>query len=289
MPADPIQLTSGAATATITPLGAELTSWQVKGRELVWHRDPQHWARSAPILFPVVGASAGGAVKVDGKSYPMPQHGFARDSVFDVIERGDDHVLLRLTDNAQTRERYPFAFAFAVRYTLSKDGIAVGFEVTNTGATALPYQIGYHPAFPWPFAARRAGHDVLTFASDVKRPLLRPDANGLLKRKADAALSGARMELSAAMFAQGAFVFADAHSDKVVFTPASGGELTIATDGFPHVAVWSKPEAPFISIEQWTGLPDWDDFSGELSGRASVSLLQAGASGRHAIALRYAE
>lgn len=285
---DLVSLRCGAATATIARLGAEVLSWTVDGRELIWRRDPQHWARSAPILFPVVGASAGGVVKVEGRSYAMPQHGFARDSLFDVIERGDDHVLLRLTDNAQTRERYPFAFSFDVRYALSEDGIAVAFEVTNTGATALPYQIGYHPAFPWPFEARRAGHDTLTFQTDRQRPVLRPDAKGLLARKADAALAGARMELSAAMFDKGAFVFPDARSDTVVFTPAAGGELKITTEGFPHVAVWTKPDAPFISIEQWTGLPDWDDFSGELSARASVNLLQPGAAGQHAVAMRYA-
>jgi len=287
MTGDTIPLRCADATVTITPLGAELTSWQINGRELIWHRDPQHWARSAPILFPVVGASAGGAVKVDGKSYPMPQHGFARDSVFDVIEQDGDFVLLRLADNAQTRERYPFAFSFAVRYTLSDDGIAIAFEVTNPGTAPLPYQIGYHPAFPWPFATRRAGHDAVTFATGAPRAILRPDAKGLLKRKADDSLSGGRMELSAAMFDKGAFVFADAHSDKVVFTPACGGELGITTEGFPHVAVWTKPDAPFISIEQWTGLPDWDDFTGELSERASVSVLPPGGAAHHAIALRY--
>jgi galactose mutarotase-like enzyme len=36
----------------------------------------------------VVGASAGGTVQVDGVPHPMPQHGFARDSLFDVVERG---------------------------------------------------------------------------------------------------------------------------------------------------------------------------------------------------------
>jgi len=286
---DPVLLKSGTATATIARLGAELLSWKASGRELIWHRDPQHWARSAPILFPVVGASAGGAVKVDGKSYPMPQHGFARDSLFDVIGRGDDWVLLRLTDNAETRERYPFAFSFAVRYTLSEDGIAIGFDVANTGSAALPYQIGYHPAFPWPFETRRAGHDAVTFATDAPRAILRPDAKGLLKRKADDSLSGGRMELSAAMFDKGAFVFPDAASDTVVFTPASGGVLGITTEGFPHVAVWTKPDAPFISIEQWTGLPDWHDFSGELSERASVSVLPPGGAAHHAIALRYSD
>ena len=96
--ADVVRLETGGASAEIALAGAEPVSWRVGGRELIWSGDPQHWARHAPILFPVVGASAGGAVRIAGQTYPMPQHGFARDSRFALVERTGDVAHLRLAD-----------------------------------------------------------------------------------------------------------------------------------------------------------------------------------------------
>lgn len=60
-----ITIAAGDGTqATIAVDGAEPVSWQVAGREYLWHGDPAHWNRHAPWLFPVVGASTGGAVQV---------------------------------------------------------------------------------------------------------------------------------------------------------------------------------------------------------------------------------
>src|SRR5215217_9455043 len=82
-----LALAADGASATIALRGAEPLSWRVGGRELIWHGDPAHWPQRAPILFPVVGASAGGTVRVEGRSYPMPRHGFARDLPFGLVER----------------------------------------------------------------------------------------------------------------------------------------------------------------------------------------------------------
>ena len=58
--------------------GKKLISFSLSGA-------PEHWAYHAPILFPVVGASRDGVVRVDGRPYPMPQHGFARTSRFGIV------------------------------------------------------------------------------------------------------------------------------------------------------------------------------------------------------------
>ena len=91
-----VALAADGASATIALCGAEPLSWRVAGRELIWHGDPAHWPQRAPILFPVIGASAGGAVRVEGRSYPMPRHGFARDLPFGLVERRPDRARLRL-------------------------------------------------------------------------------------------------------------------------------------------------------------------------------------------------
>ena len=141
-------LEAGDASAVIAVRGAEPRSWRVGGRELLWHADPVHWDRSAPILFPVVGASAGGTIHVDGVPHPMPQHGFARDSLFDVVERRPEAVRLRLSETPTTRARYPFAFVLEVTVALAPATLSLAFEVRNVGQQPMPYALGVHPAFP---------------------------------------------------------------------------------------------------------------------------------------------
>ena len=67
---------------TVSNHGAELQSIRFEGREYLWQGDPAYWGRRAPILFPIVGKVAGDLLRVDGQSYPMKQHGFARDAEF---------------------------------------------------------------------------------------------------------------------------------------------------------------------------------------------------------------
>ena len=109
-----VALAAGGASATIALCGAEPLSWRVAGRELIWHGDPAHWPQRAPILFPVIGASAGGAVRVEGRSYPMPRHGFARDLPFGLVERRPDRARLRLRATSGTLRHYPFRFELEV-------------------------------------------------------------------------------------------------------------------------------------------------------------------------------
>ena len=66
---DCVALAIDGATASVALAGAEPRSWRVGGRELLWHGDPAHWGERAPILFPVVGASAGGMVRIGGENY----------------------------------------------------------------------------------------------------------------------------------------------------------------------------------------------------------------------------
>jgi galactose mutarotase-like enzyme len=283
-----VTLACGDAAAVVGFRGAEPLSWRIDGRELLWHGAPTHWNRSAPILFPVVGASAGGEIRVAGRAYPMPQHGFARDSLFEVLERRPDAVRLALTDGSETSAHYPFAFALEVTITLEPAALSMAFEVRNPGPKPLPYALGVHPAFPWPFdGTAREGHTV-TFEAAEKPdvPLLTGD--GLLRRgtrRLD--FDGTRLALTPDLFAQGALVFLDAASRAVDFVAPSGARITLAADGFAHLALWTKPTAPFVSMEAWTGHADWEDADGELAERASMRLLAPGALARHVAVTRY--
>ena len=283
-----VTLEAGDASAVIAVRGAEPRSWRVGGRELLWHADGSHWDRSAPILFPVVGASAGGTIHVDGVPHPMPQHGFARDTLFDVVERRPEAVRLRLTDSAGPRAHYPFAFVLEVTIALAPATLSLAFEVRNVGQQPMPYALGVHPAFPWPFdAASREGHAVEFAAPEhADVPLLTSD--GLLQRRTRRLdLHGTRLTLTPELFGQGALVFLDAASAAVTFVSPSGARITLAGEGFPHLALWTKSTAPFLSMEAWTGHADWEDGGGELRDRPSMRSLAEGAAARHGVRMTY--
>jgi galactose mutarotase-like enzyme len=44
----------------------------------------------------------------------------------------------------------------------------------------------------------------------------------------------------------------------------------------PFVAVWSKPNAPFLCIEPWHGLPDMSDCSGNIVEKEGIIALEPG-------------
>lgn len=286
--ADSILLTAAdGTTATLALSGAEPVSWRVSGTEYLWSGDPEHWNRHAPWLFPVVGASAGGVVRVDGRDYPMAQHGFARDLPFAVVDRADDTVTLRLVETAQTRAQYPYPFRLDITARVRPAGLDFAVAVHNPGGTALPYGLGFHPAFPWPFAGgtRAAGGGYGVAFEHAERAFAPAVGPGGLLLRAEAAipLEGDTLPLDPAIFTE-ALVFRDARSRRMRFTGPDRA-IRMEMEDFPHLAVWTKPTAPFLSLEAWTGHADWADFSGDLTERDSQRLLAPGATAHHGIRL----
>ncbi|NNM71664.1 aldose 1-epimerase family protein [Enterovirga aerilata] len=285
--AELIHLAAGDTTTAIALRGAESVSWQVDWRELLWRGDPQHWEFHAPILFPRVGASSGGVVQVADEFFPMPQHGFARRAAFRLIEQNGASARLRLCDSEATREHYPFEFELDACYRLGPDSLRLGLEVTNTGDRDLPYAIGFHPAFPWPLSGTGKGGHRVVFEAEESDLVPEVAAGGLLARRSRRVpMNGRKLPLSPELFAE-AMVFLDAKSRWMRFEAPDGAAILMQTEGFPHLAVWSRPTAPFLSLECWSGHADWEDASGQLGERASMTNLRPRQTGRHAVTLRW--
>ncbi|WP_430911016.1 aldose 1-epimerase family protein [Methylobacterium sp. sgz302541] len=273
-------------SATIALQGAEPVSWRVGGTEYLWSGDPDHWNRHAPWLFPVVGASAGGIVKVDGRDYPMGQHGFARDLPFAIVAQRPDAVTLRLEDGPETRRHYPFAFRLDIEASVRVGGLDFAVRVGNTGTVPLPYALGFHPAYPWPFAGgeRKAGGGYAVVFETPERASVPEIAPGglIAAEERRIPMEGDRLPLDPDIFKE-ALVFLDANSRSFRFEAPGGEAILMEMEEFPHLAVWTKPTAPFLSLECWTGYADRAGFSGALSARASQRLLAPGASAAHGV------
>jgi galactose mutarotase-like enzyme len=134
----------------IAPLGAELRSIvdQTTGIEYMWQADGTYWGRTSPILFPIVGKLKEDTYFLKNDRYELPQHGFARDCEFDVIEQTKHSATFELRDNEATFANYPFHFKLRVSYRLAADTLHVSWYVENLEEEkTMPFSIGAHPAF----------------------------------------------------------------------------------------------------------------------------------------------
>ncbi|MFM6929238.1 MAG: aldose 1-epimerase family protein, partial [Bdellovibrio sp.] len=128
--------------------GAELAGlyWKDLDHNWIWSGDS--WKRHAPILFPIVGRLKNDRYTVNGSSYELSQHGFARDMEFSVTEASANAITFKLTSSTKTFEKYPFHFDLFVRYEVSNDDMAVTFKVHSK--EEIYFSIGWHPAFVFP-------------------------------------------------------------------------------------------------------------------------------------------
>ncbi|WP_298269013.1 aldose 1-epimerase family protein [uncultured Bradyrhizobium sp.] len=272
--------------ATILVQGAELSSLRnAGGRELLWQAGPQ-WPRHAPILFPIVGRLKNDTLRHNGKTYPMTQHGFARDRRFAWIEQGPRSCKLALSDDAETRARYPFAFRLEVTYSIDGPDLEVVFEVINTGAEMLPAALGGHPAFNWPLVPGLPKEAyTLTFDKTEPAPIRRLK-DGLMRRQPEPnPVEGRTLALTEELFDDDAMIFDQVASTSIRFAatlgPAAatlGPEIEISWRGFRELGIWSKVGgAPFLCIEPCHGFASPAEFDGEFADKPGVMHIVPGA------------
>ncbi|UVK52919.1 aldose 1-epimerase family protein [Mesorhizobium sp. AR02] len=265
-------------SAVITGQGAELVSLQdAHGFEFLWQAGPE-WRRHSPVLFPIVGRLKGDQLRHRGRTYPMTQHGFARDKAFTWAERGARSCTLVLTDDADTRAHYPFAFRLVVTYTLDRQQLGVALEVTNTGEELLPASVGAHPAFNWPLLPELPKEAYrLTFADDERAPIRRLKDGLLLAETRPTPIEGRTLALSEQLFDDDAVILDRPASTSVRYTADRGPAIEMSWQGAEELGIWSKPGgAPFLCIEPWHGLASSADFDGEFTDKPGVMLIEPG-------------
>ncbi|MET0178884.1 MAG: aldose 1-epimerase family protein [Novosphingobium sp.] len=273
-----IAIASDQLSARINPLGAELWSLtDPAGREYMTEADPAFWTGHAPLLFPIVGGLANGVLRLDGREYPLPRHGFARHSLFEVVERGSSVARFVLHDSEATRAVYPFAFELEIAFRLDGSTLAMTATVENPGSEPLPFSFGFHPAFAWPLpgGGDKIGH-VVRFAGEEPHDVRTLDAAGLVADRAPSAVRGRVLSLSPALFAGDALIWDRLESRSLIYAAPGGTELEIAFPDTPHLGIWQKPGANFLCIEPWQGFADPAGFDGEFRDKPGVVELAAG-------------
>lgn len=270
-----IHLRYGDYEAEMNPFGAELAAFRWRGLDLLWDGDPRWWGRRAPVLFPVVGRLNEDTLRHEGRSHHLPQHGFARDLPWKVVEAGDQTATLHLRDSIQTREVYPFAFELTQRLDLSDGGLQAIFTLANPGAKDLIACLGVHPAFRWPLPGGRRDEHEIVFEADEPGPMRRLKGGLLREAPQPSPLSTSPLPLRDALFAEDALIFDRLRSRRLKFTAPGAPVVELAWD-FPHFGIWTKPGAPFLCLEPWQGFADPEGFHGEFGDKPGAVKLTPG-------------
>ena len=275
---DHCTISNGYLTAIVKELGAELCSLtNAEGLQLIWDGGPA-WPRHAPILFPIVGRLKNDELRHHGRTYSMKQHGFARDHRFTWCDTQSQSCTLSLSDNEETRARYPFAFRLDVIFTVDSKQLVIAYELTNTGKETLPASIGAHPAFNWPLVKGAAKHaHTIVFAEEERAQIRRVDGGLLGAGSYDSGIQDKTLTLNEALFAEDAMIMDNVASKSLRYSIPQGPGIDFSWDGFRQLGLWSKADgAPFLCIEPWYGYASPADFDGEFETKPGLMHLAPG-------------
>ena len=270
-----IELKNEKLTVLIKEFGAEIASVKnAAGREYFWCGDKKFWGGQAPVLFPVCGKLLNLAFRHKGKTYTMKGHGFARNKTFRAEKIGDTCAVFTLCDDEETRAQYPFAFRLSVRYELNGESIVITNSVENTGDETMYFNFGSHEAY-----AADGNFE------DWSVELEKTENLRILEQIGPAYLTGRvlpfrdgvkELKLSYAMFEEASLAFDKIQSRAATLKCCGKPVVHVDFAGFDQLLLWTKPNAPFICIEPWNGVPDYVDADGELSHKRGILALEAG-------------
>ena len=268
-------LQNGNLSAAIDLRGGQLRSLQYNNAQLLWQGDPAYWDQSAPLLFPFCGRVKDGVYACNGKTYPMTIHGFLSDADLSVTDRTENSLTLALTNTDATRAVYPFAFRFAVTYTLTADALVQKITV-QAGDTGLPFSFGAHPGFNLPVSENGFDGSCLRFANDTPLTRLEITANGLLGNATESyPLTNDTLPLSPDPAGDCGIFFRVPEEQRSLTLESTALPCNIAMDfaDFPILGLWHAEGAPYLCIEPWKGLPALDGIPTDLATKPETIFL----------------
>lgn len=268
----------------IKPKGAELVSLKDKAGnyEYMWGADPEYWAKTSPVLFPIVGALKGNAYTYQGNVYKLSRHGFARDQVFEETLLSDTEGAFVFQDTPETRSHYPFAFRLSIRYLLSGCTLRCVYEVYNpSDSEPLLFSLGGHPAFAVQVAEGGLDYNdyYLEFPDDDVLRCHVIEDNLITDQIRTVALENHRLPLRYELFYQDALVMKTLKSTQISLRNLVNGRgIRFSRDRFPFFGIWAAKNADFICLEPWSGIADSVIHNGKLEEKEGIQRLGAKAS-----------
>lgn len=258
----------------VSSFGAELISLRKNNLNYLWTKTQPYWQRHAPVLFPIVGKLKGNKYTYKNIEYSLPQHGFARDSEFELYERTENSLLFRLIENINPN--YPFEFDFFIRYSLENTGLKTTYIIENKGAEILPFSVGAHPGFLCPFSINEKLEDYyFEFENDEELHCTMLQEGLLTSVIKSIPLENKKLYLSEVLFKDDALVLSGFKS-KWVSLKGPNYALKVSWDDCTFLGLWKQPQAPFVCIEPWWGVADSVESNQNILEKKGINLLAPG-------------
>lgn len=253
--------------------GARLMNWNVTlGDGTV--RDIVYWPETGsldnfhrirggnPILFPFCGRTYDRSEvnhwrADDSQRRPMPSHGLARQGDFRLTRLDERGFSALFVPGDEAKAAYPYDYEFTVSYRFEPAGLYVELELTNHGATPMPWSAGHHFYFTLPWTGGLTRRDYV-FEAPSTRTLKHIDSGRLV----DGPRLGQRETLDNPALIDTIHTGLRGHAFAV--TERGSGQRLRFNTGFTNtlardaaIVTWTQDEkAPFYCIEPWMGPPN---------------------------------
>jgi len=265
----------------VNPKGAELMSIKSvqDNLEYLWQGNPVYWKRRSPLLFPIVGALKDNHYEHSGEQYEMELHGFVKDMVFKLTGKSENRLIFTLSDDENTKRKYPFDFLLQITYELQENNINISHMVKNTGGNTLWFSIGEHPGFNCPLLSNETMEDYSLVFEKNECTSRRFLVDGLLWDEEEKFLDNDRViRLSHELFERRAILLKNLQSGSVTLKSRNHDrEVTVSFKGYPYLGIWSlEAGAPFVCIEPWYGISSKIDGDLELKEKEGILSLESG-------------
>ena len=269
-------------TVRIDEKGATLWSVQDKeGTEYLWQGNPEYWKDRAPNLFPYIARMTKGQYCLNGKTYHMDIHGFAKDSIFKVEQISESQIVFSMEQTNETYGQYPYKFCFSIIYKLEGSTINITYYVRNDDEKMMYFGVGGHPGFNVPFEAGTQFEDYyLEFNEnrELKRVGFSEDCfvtGELLEFPLE---SGTVLHLAHSLFDNDAIVLTDMAPSVTLKSKNSNKTISVKYPSMKYLGIWHMPEtdAPYVCIEPWSSLPSREGVIENLETQPDLISLEAG-------------
>ena len=269
-----ITLKNSFLSAKIKIHGAEIISITDKdGVERIWYGDENLWEDHAPVLFPVCGFLVEDTYLLNGKSFTMNPHGFAKCYDYVLESFSEDKAVFLLTSNNETKACYPFDFEFRVSYTLSENKLVVTYTVNNLTDGEMYFSVGSHEGY----LCEGNISDYNLIFENGEEPINHLLAGAFLSGKTEKApITNGVMEMCDREFKRlDTYIFKNPLSKSVTLKKKGAQKsITVEFPEAPNLLIWKEPGAEFLCIEPWCGLPDHDGEIRELSEKDGIVKLE---------------
>lgn len=244
-------ITDGSVSAVIIPeKGATAVSLKKGETEFLYcleeNLDSTERPRCGiPFLFPTFGRMQNETYHWNGTDYPMPIHGFAHTSEWNVESHSADTLVLTLSPTDEIQKMYPFVFRVQLVFKLSDGALTITQTYENQGSEPMPYAFGFHPYF----LLNKLEHAAVTAQADVRIDF----ASGKMIPFGCGSLTLEEPENAPEVGA----ALAGLKSPVVLDIPAEHRRITMAfSPDFPQLVLWHPKNSAFLCVEPIHGSPN---------------------------------